>query len=79
MQLSAANLLLAAQQSAKPQPQSAASGFAAALSGQQKTQSFAPIDFKQPAKAAPARVSDAPGHGRTSGRCDRYSRLEQRA
>jgi hypothetical protein len=53
MQLSAANLLLAAQQSAKPQPQSAASGFAAALSGQQKTQSFAPIDFKQPAKAAP--------------------------
>jgi hypothetical protein len=54
MQLSAANILLAAQQSAKPQTQSAASGFAAVLSGQEETGNFASIDFKQPAKAAPA-------------------------
>jgi hypothetical protein len=52
MQLSAASLLLAAQQSAKPQPPSVQSGFAAALTEHEKTESFAPIDFKQPAKTA---------------------------
>jgi hypothetical protein len=57
MQLSAASLLLAAQQSAKPQ--SVANGFAAALSEHQNSESFAPIDFKQPAKAALA-ASQAP-------------------
>ena len=50
MQLSAASLLLAAQHSAKPQPQQAASGFASALSERHKAEGFAPIDFKQPAK-----------------------------
>jgi hypothetical protein len=59
MQLSAANILLAAQQSAKPQTQPAANGFAVALSEHEKTESFAPIDFKQPAEAAPA-ASQAP-------------------
>jgi hypothetical protein len=50
MQLSAASLLLAAQHSAKPQPQQAASGFASALAERQKDEGFAPIDFKQTAK-----------------------------
>jgi len=50
MQLSAASLLVAAQHSAKPQPQQAASGFASALSEHQKSEGFAPIDFKQTAK-----------------------------
>jgi hypothetical protein len=59
MQLSAASLLLAAQQSAKPHPPSAQSGFAAALSEHEKTESFAPIDFWQPAKTATA-ASPAP-------------------
>ena len=57
MQLSAASLL-AAQQSAKPQGQTVASGFAAALSENQKAERFAPIDFRQPAKHGPA-VSQA--------------------
>jgi hypothetical protein len=54
MQLSASSLLVAAQHSAKPQPQQAASGFASALSEQQKAGGFAPIDFKQSAKPQPA-------------------------
>jgi hypothetical protein len=52
MQLSAASLLLAAQQSAKPRSQAASGGFATALSEHQRSEGFAPIDFKQPAKPA---------------------------
>jgi hypothetical protein len=69
MQLSAASLLVAAQHSAKPQPQQAASSFASAMAGHQKAEDFAPIDFKQPAKpqssaaqmpqSAPARMGAA--------------------
>jgi hypothetical protein len=54
MQLSAASLLLAAQHSAKPQPQQAASGFASAVAEHQKGEGFAPIDFKQTTKPQPA-------------------------
>jgi hypothetical protein len=54
MQLSAASLLLAAQHSAKPQPQQAASGFASAMAAHQKDEGFAPIDFKQTAKPQPS-------------------------
>ena len=50
MQLSAASLLLAAQHSAKPQPQQAASGFASAVAEHRKAEGFAPIDFKQTTK-----------------------------
>ena len=50
MQLSAASLLIAAQHTAKPQPQQAPSAFASALSQHQKSEGFAPIDFKQTAK-----------------------------
>jgi len=50
MQLSAASLLLAAQHSAKPQPQQAASGFASAVAEHRNTEGFAPIDFKQTTK-----------------------------
>jgi hypothetical protein len=57
MQLSAASLLIAAQQSAKPQPQQAASSFASAMGEHQKSEDFAPIDFKQPAKPQSAAAS----------------------
>jgi len=50
MQLSAASMLVAAQHAAKPQPQRAASSFASAMAEHQKSEDFAPIDFKQPAK-----------------------------
>ncbi len=62
MQLSAASLLVAAQHAAKPQPQQAANGFAAALSEHQKSESFAPIDFKQAAKPQSA-AAQAPQSG----------------
>ncbi len=53
MQLSAANLLLAAQQTAKQAPQPSAPGFASALAAQRsKDDLFAPLDFKQAAQAA---------------------------
>ncbi len=52
MQLSAANLLLAAQQTAKQTPQPNAPGFASALAAQsRKDDLFAPLDFKQTAPA----------------------------
>jgi len=48
MQLSAANLLLAAQQAIRPAPQPKVPAFAAELSGAQKGgDAFAPLDFKQ--------------------------------
>ena len=52
MQLSAANLLLAAQQTAKQAPQPNAPGFASTLAAQaRKDDLFAPLDFKQTAPA----------------------------
>lgn len=58
MQLSAANLLLAAQQAAKPSPpQPKAPAFSAALAAETRTDAlFAPLDFKQ---AAPAQTPAA--------------------
>ncbi len=53
MQLSAANLLLAAQQAIRPAPQPKTPAFAAELSGAQKDDLFAPLDFKQTAEPAP--------------------------
>jgi hypothetical protein len=54
MQLSAANLLLAAQQAIRPAPQPKAGAFTAELSGAQgKDDGFAPLDFKQTAEPAP--------------------------
>ena len=54
MQLSAANLLLAAQQAIRPAPQPKAPAFASELSGAQKGgDAFAPLDFKQTAEPAP--------------------------
>jgi len=50
MQLSAASLLIAAQHSAKRQPQQASGAFASTLAEHQKDEDFAPIDFKQTAK-----------------------------
>ena len=48
MQLSAANLLLAAQQTAKQVPQPNAPGFASTLAAQtRKDDLFAPLDFRQ--------------------------------
>jgi len=60
MQLSAANLLIAAQQFAKPAPQapSGPASFAAALSAED---GFAPLDFKQTANPAPVRAAQASG------------------
>jgi len=53
MQLSAANLLLAAQQTAKQTPQPNATGFASTLAAQtRKDNLFAPLDFKQAAQTA---------------------------
>jgi len=53
MQLSAANLLLAAQQTAKQAPQANVPGFASTLAAQgRKDELFAPLDFKQTAQAA---------------------------
>lgn len=50
MQLSTANLLLAAQQTAKQAPQPNGPGFASALAAQsRKDDLFAPLDFKQTA------------------------------
>ena len=50
MQLSAANLLLAAQQTAKQAPQPNAPGFASALAAQsRKDDLFSPLDFRQTA------------------------------
>jgi hypothetical protein len=65
MQLSAANLLLAAQQTAKQAPQPNAPGFASALAAQtRKDDLFAPLDFKQttpqPAAQPPLSQADAP-------------------
>ena len=62
MQLSAANLLIAAQQAASRQaPQPKANQFAAALATEAKKEAlFAPLDFKQTAEpAAPARPQAA--------------------
>ena len=58
MQLSAANLLIAAQQFAKPAPQapSGSATFAAAMAGED---GFAPLDFKQAASPALARPAAA--------------------
>ena len=54
MQLSAANLLLAAQQAIRPTPQPKAGAFAAEISGaQSKDEGFAPLAFKQTAEPAP--------------------------
>jgi hypothetical protein len=57
MQLSAANLLLAAQQAAAKQApaQPKSPAFAAALAAEAKEALFAPLDFKQtaPAPASP--------------------------
>ncbi len=56
MQLSAANLLIAAQQAARPAPQAGAPKFAAALAAENtKDDAFAPLAFRQTAGAAPAR------------------------
>ena len=53
MQLSAANLLLAAQQTAKQVSQASTPGFASTLAAQsRKDELFAPLDFKQTAQAA---------------------------
>lgn len=60
MQLSAASLLIAAQHSAKPQPQQAASGFASALAEHQKDEGFAPIDFKQTEKPTSPAAPQSP-------------------
>jgi hypothetical protein len=69
MQLSAANLLLAAQQATKqaPQAQPNAKAFSAALADHTKGTSFAPLDFKQtaspPAAQPAASKSPAPKLG----------------
>jgi hypothetical protein len=53
MQLNGANLLIAAQQTARqaPQAQPNAKAFSAALADQTKGDSFAPLAFKQTASA----------------------------
>jgi hypothetical protein len=56
MQISAANILIAAQQAAKQAPQAkpAAKPFAEALADHSKGDGFAPLNFKQPTAPAAA-------------------------
>ena len=54
MQLSAANVLLAAQQSARPAPQPRSNAFASALQEAKPGGDFAPLDFRQTAAPSPA-------------------------
>ena len=67
MQLSAANLLIAAQQVARqaPQAQATQASFASALTKEKPADgAFAPLDFKQttaPARQEPAAVPTRPG------------------
>ena len=69
MQLSAANILIAAQQATKqvPQAQPNAKAFASALADHANGGSFAPLDFKQtatvPAPQPTAQKSSAPQLG----------------
>jgi hypothetical protein len=55
MQINGANLLIAAQQAARQAPhvQPNAKAFASALADHAKSDSFAPLDFKQTAAPAP--------------------------
>ena len=73
MQLSAANLIIASQQSARAQAQPAADAgpqFTAALKANNvETSDFEPMTFKQAAPAAPespAASVSTPGYGQTS-------------
>ena len=73
MQLSAANLIIASQQSARAQAQPAPDAgpkFAAALKANNvETSDFAPMEFKQAALAAksesPQASQQAPGYGQS--------------
>lgn len=68
MQLSAANLLIAAQQATKQAPQPPkAPAFAAALASETRNKDalFAPLDFKQAAPAQPPAAGPAPRIGAT--------------
>ncbi|HWA88511.1 MAG TPA: hypothetical protein VG889_00640 [Rhizomicrobium sp.] len=62
MQLSAANLLLAAQQTPRQVPQPKPAAFEAALAAE--TKDFAPLDFKQ---TAPAAAPPMPGPAQRPG------------
>jgi hypothetical protein len=71
MQLSAANLLLAAQQTAKQTSQPNATGFASTLAAQtRKDDLFAPLDFKQAAPVPQPRLAQAGAPARAGSTLD---------